>query len=144
MRKLNYNIYNNITDEDYFAVQDKLTLIESEMEQLFENTEWHLSTPVIKSDGLGIDFLITESIFRGNLGMQFEDAPGAITFNFYVTKSFDENGQRYFLRFYIFQNKAFDFFENSIPKFVNEATAKYNSWSKNDIVALGITVELRH
>ena len=54
-----------------------------------------------------------------------------------ITKSFDENGFRYFYRKYVFENKEFSFFEEKIEEFTRLALEIYNNCTKADIVRLG-------
>ncbi|ASU35235.1 hypothetical protein [Mucilaginibacter xinganensis] len=144
MKKLNYNVYTNINDTQYLTIRDKLVLIELKMEQALKGSGWNLKDPIIAADGLTINFVINDSVFLGNLGILFEDAPDSITFEFFVSKSYDYYYLRHFLSCAVFKHKGFDFFESDILKFINEALGKYNSWSMEQIVESGRKGGVRH
>jgi hypothetical protein len=112
------------------------------MLKILKHGGWRLHSPVVHSDALAIDFVKTDSLLHGNLGIKFEDIPKKITFTFAVTKSFDENQYRYFLREDVFSDKGFDFFENKIAEFTDLALQKYNGWTKDDIVKMGTRSKL--
>ena len=143
MRSLNYNIYQNINEDDYFFIEDKLIVIEEEMNALLKGIGWHLRS-VKNTDGLAIDFTSKQSDFYGNMGILFDDNPRIKTFTFFVTKSFDEGFIRYFLPADIFKNKELDFFEKNVSRFVFEALEIYKKWTRADIIRLGTRVELGH
>lgn len=142
MITLRYNIYSNINDDGFLHIRKLLIPIEQQMFQILKSLDWHLHSTVAHSDALIIDFLKNESIYSGNLGIEFEDKYGQITFSFYVTKGFDKNGYRYFLKDYIFKSKNIEFFSLRIEEFTGLAVSKYDEWSENQIISLGEKIKL--
>ena len=90
MKKLNYNVYSNISDAEYFSIEDRLIRLESAMAKTLRKKGWRLSETVINNDALVVDYIFKDSEFHGNIGIAFDDLPKQQTFSFYVTKSFDE------------------------------------------------------
>jgi hypothetical protein len=143
MRKLYYNIYSNISDDEYFAIQDRLVVIEEELVALLKNNGWNLREHVAKDDGLAIDFFKNESHIYGSFSIVFNDLPGAATFSSGITKSFNENDIRYLKRHYFFKRKDLSFFENKLSKLVDRALRRYDSWSKEEIRHSGLQIAIR-
>lgn len=143
MGRLYYNVYSNINEKEYFAIEDKLVILESAIASSLRNSGWKISEPVRKSDGLGVDFIYKDLAFHGNMGILFEDIPNIQTFTFYVTKSFDEKHKRYFIRADIFQKKEFEYFEDNVADFVSQALEQYKAWSRYNIIYSGVTIDLK-
>jgi len=142
MKKLLYNVYSNITDREFLAIEKQLTTLEYKMSQILFPGNWRIDVHVSKNDALIIDFLKREKGFHGNLGIRFGETESKDEFTFYLTKSFDENKIRYFLGLAIFEHKPLTFFKDDINFFVNKAIEVYNNWTKEDIISLGETVVL--
>ncbi|ASU35237.1 hypothetical protein [Mucilaginibacter xinganensis] len=142
MARLNYNIYTHISDDSLISTSKMLIPVQSIIYNILKPNRWNQYNDVSTSDALAINFLKKESIFRGNIAMMFDDLPQRLTFTFGVTKSFDENGVRYFLRAYIFKNQEFSFFENRVEELTNLALEKYNSWNNYEIRMHGEKIKL--
>jgi len=132
-----YNVYFNITDKKYLLIEKKMSIWEYQMAGILVPLGWRCSKKVTDNDALIISFLKDEEVFYGNVGILFEDEPEKATFKYYLTKTFDEKGIRYFLRHDIFANKKASFFENKISEFTKMALEKYNNLTKDDIVNFG-------
>ena len=137
-----YNVYSNMTDGEFFNIEKQLTTLEHKMSQILLPGNWRIDVHVSQNDVLIIDFLKKEKGFYGNLGIRFEETESKDEFTFYLTKSFDENKIRYFLGLPIFEHKPLAFFNDDINSCVNKAIEIYNSWTKENIISLGETVEL--
>jgi len=112
------------------------------MARKLRNQGWRLSETVINNDGLIVDYIFKDSEFYGNIGVKFDDLPKQQTFTFYVTKSFDEKRKRYFIRKDIFSKRTFEYFENNINEFVQQALEQYLSWSRYQIICSGTVTDL--
>ncbi|WP_295792718.1 hypothetical protein [Mucilaginibacter sp.] len=142
MRKLLYNVYSNINDDEFFEIEDKLVKLESAIARILQPKHWRLTNTVRNNDALIIDLTCRDGEFYGNIGVEFEDKPQKKTFRFYVTKSFDEKNKRYFIRTDIFSNKEFSCFENNINDFVFAALKQFDDWSRYNIIYYGTVISL--
>jgi hypothetical protein len=136
-RRLLYNVYSNISDEDFFYIEDKLAKIESQIAKILRNKGWRITDTVRNIDGLAVNFIYKDDKFYGNICVLFEDKPCKKTFTFAVTKSFDEKKKRYFIRADIFSDKGFESFEDNIEDFVAQALKQYEDWSRYNIIYYG-------
>jgi hypothetical protein len=142
MGQLRYNVYSNITDRKYLSIEKKMMIWEYRMSVILLSLGWMKIKSVTENDALIVDFVKRNDFFYGNMGIVYEDRPDKISFNFYVTKSFDVDDYRYFLADDIFKEKEMDFFENNINGFTRLALEKYNSWNKMQVMSLGEKVIL--
>jgi len=142
MKKLRYNIYSNIDDGEYLAIQDELISLEAKMVENLHGKGWNLKYSVASDDGLNINFFKKETIFYGSLSIVFLDKVDVVTFTMTISKSFDESGIRYILRDNIFTNETFNVFVNHISEFLDNGLKMYNDWSKTDILNLGDKIDL--
>ncbi len=143
MSQLNYNIYSNINDNTFLSVRETLIAIESKMNKSLSPHGWRLGSEVANNDGLAINFVKNDSNLYGNIYILFEDKPNRITFEMGVTKSFDEDGYRYFYKKEIFGNKELYFFKEEILDFTELLLKTHNSLYKNDIKSMGEKITLR-
>jgi hypothetical protein len=132
----------NISERKFHSVAKKMLILEYKMSQILYPLGWLLPSPIAKSGTLVIDIKKNEKNFGSDIVLVFDDHPNQVRFTFYVSKFFDENNFRYSLRENLFENKQLSFFEKKINTLVTVALGKYNSWSKEDIITLGIKVEL--
>lgn len=142
MKPLNYNIYTNINDNTFITVCRALTRIESQMFKILNPGGWNLHSPVANSDGLNVDFLKRDSDLKGNIALLFEDKPRKVTFTMGISKSFDENGFRYFYKTDIFEGKELEFFEDRISDFTALCLTTYEGITKENIISLGEIIKL--
>ncbi|ASU36315.1 hypothetical protein MuYL_4430 [Mucilaginibacter xinganensis] len=112
------------------------------MKEILAPLGWRLHSPVAESDALAVDFIKTDTLLSGNIGITFDDLAKRTTFTFYITKSFDEKGIRYFLRDYILKNQEIIFFENRVEELTNLALEKYDAWNNYDIRMHGEKIKL--
>jgi hypothetical protein len=126
---LNYNVYKNLSSEDYLTLEGRLVNLEKKMSDMLLPLNWALTCPVQKNDALIIDFIIDESPFMGNLGLTFDDVPGKSVFSFYVTKTYVEGEISYFVKKTLYKKKEIVFFESSISQIVDQAIETYASMS---------------
>lgn len=137
MQKLIYNIYNNLSERKYLKIQSKMAVWEHQMSTLLHPLNWKITENVSNNDVLIVDFIKRGQDFNGNIGIQYEDKTYNITFNFYVTKGFDENNYRYFLCQNLFINKAIDQINSDILTYTKAAIEIYESWTKDDLIKKG-------
>ena len=137
MGKLLYNIYSNISDRKFLQIEKKMSIWEYYMSGVLIPLGWRCSKKVIDNDALIISFVKDDKMFYGNMGIVFEDKPDKITFNFYLTKSFDENGFGYFLSIDIFSGREAESFENDIVELTKSTLEKYSNITKSDVIDLG-------
>ncbi|RYF89491.1 MAG: hypothetical protein EOO03_05935 [Chitinophagaceae bacterium] len=130
MRELLYNIYTNITENEFFAIKAKLIDIELQMLKLIGKSGWAVSESVETSDALIVNFLLDDGAFMGNMGIKINDVAGVKLFDFYVTKGFDVGNKRHFVRKYIFKSQPYSHFGDAIEKFTNQALLQYDMWTK--------------
>lgn len=137
MKKLYYNIYSNITERQFFSIEKRLKTLQYKVSRILLSVGWKLTTPVGSNDGLTFNLSRKEGIFRGSIGISFEDKPGKISFTFGVIKYFDEDNYRYGLKHILIEDKEFIAFEKEITELTRLALQKYDSWTKEDILLLG-------
>jgi hypothetical protein len=137
MGRLLYNVYSNISDRKYLEVEKKMSIWEHYMFRVLLPLGWRCTKKVIENDALIVDFTKDDKTFRGNMGIVYEDKPGKITFNFYLTKSFDESGFRYFFALDIFSGREAESFENDIVELTKSTLEKYSTITKSDVIDLG-------
>ena len=137
MGKLLYNIYSNISDRKFLQIEKKMSIWEYYMSGVLIPQGWRCSKKVTDNDALIISFVKDDKMFYGNMGIAFEDKPGKITFNFYLTKSFDENGFGYFLSIDIFSGREAESLENDIVELTKSTLEKYSTITKSDVIDLG-------
>lgn len=111
---------------------------EFKMSKSLSPLNWRKTKSVSENDALIVDFIKHENSFYGNIGIVYEDVPNEILFTYYLTKSFDENDYRYFLRIYLFERKEPEFFEANIDDLTRAAIEKYNLLTRNDVINLGV------
>ena len=131
-----YNIYSNISDEEFLVIQDKLIALEKVILDHLISDGWTLTMKVSENDALVIDLVKQGKIFYGNMGLNYEDQPSKQTFSFYVTKSL-EGKKSFFYKDVIHEEKPIEFFENNIDVILQEALLIYNHWSEEFIITHG-------
>ena len=137
MGKLLYIVYSNISDKKFLQIDKKMSIWEYYMSGVLISSRWRCSKKVTDNDALIISFIKYDKIFYGNMGVVFEDKPGKITFNLYLTKSFDEDGFRYFFAHDVFSGREATFFENDIVELTKSTLEKYSTITKSDVMHLG-------
>lgn len=142
MKKLSYNIYPDISEEQYLIVEKDLVLIEKAMFEALRSTGWKLQKPVYNNDALIVDLIKKDNPFLGNMGIAFENLPGVISFKFYITKSFDSADYRYFLKESLFENKRLEHLKGDFLEYTHIAQAKFEGWTAGDIKMNGVKIDL--
>jgi hypothetical protein len=143
MRKLLYSLYSNITDDEYFELKDKLDQIENEVSNILRDSNWYLNKSGKGSDYLVVDYLKDTIDFFGNLGLIFNGETEGKLFSFYVTKTFDVENIRYFMKENLFENKNLDFFSTDIDSYVKKAIIMYEGWTREHIQEFGEKTYMR-
>jgi len=142
MTKLYYNIYSNISDENFIRVRERLSAIESEMAKVLVPLGWRMHTPVAENDALIVDFVRHRPDFDGNLGIAFNEESQQELFTFYLTKGYDQGKVRSTIRKFIFEDKELPFVEENVGRLLASALETYGAWSKEDIDKRGTSFEM--
>ena len=74
----------------------------------------------------------------GNIGLVYIDRPGEDIFSLYVTKTYGELENRYFVRQFISENESLFFYEQNISLILDKVLTLYNLWDKEYIYANNI------
>lgn len=127
---MNYNIYNYIDDEEFLEIEMRLGPIERMMIDRLVLSGWKLTQTVEGNDALIIDFTFDDELFMGNIGLVCIDNPDGVVFSFYVTKSYDELENRYFVKQFISENESLSFYGQNIDLILDKAIKLYQSWDK--------------
>ncbi|WP_461788836.1 hypothetical protein [Pedobacter sp.] len=130
---LNYNIYSHISNNEFLEIEKQLIPIQEIMINKLSLYGWKLTNSIKESDALIIDFILDDGSFIGNMGLVYIDKPDEAVFSFYVTKSYDELENRYFVKHFISENESLIFFEQNICFVLDEAIKLYELWDKNYI-----------
>ncbi|RDC55920.1 hypothetical protein DU508_13705 [Pedobacter chinensis] len=128
---LYYNIYTYINDQEFLEIRNKLIPIEKKMADELFLLGWGLTESVKKNDALIIDFIFQDRFFMGNIGFVYIDEPGGPVFSFYVTKSYDELENRYFVKQFISENESLSFYDQNIDLILDKAIELYKLWDKD-------------
>ena len=137
MRKLRYNAYQHIKEDQYLILFDRLLFIEQKVTPFLKSKKWNLKTSVTKTDGLATSFYCEDSQFYGSLSIVFDDNSEKLSFTSSISKSFDLPIHRYFLKHIIFEKKDISYFEPHIIRLFDEAIKIYDDWTKEDIIKYG-------
>ncbi|MDV6217417.1 hypothetical protein R1T15_23095 [Mucilaginibacter sp. L3T2-6] len=125
---LYYNVYNNITDEEFIDIRNKMTALEQKMSVMLNPLGWKLTMPVRDNEGLIVDFTIDEKEFWGNIGFEYVDEPGQPVFTFYVTKTYYLRTDRFFVKKLLYKNKKLAFYDQDLMKIIKDALKLYHLW----------------
>ncbi|MEO7212794.1 hypothetical protein [Mucilaginibacter sp.] len=141
MRKLLYNVYSTINEEQYFALFDEILNIEKIVKPLFKSHNWKLKFSIEKTEGIAFSFCKNEGPY-GSFSIVFDDLPDKLSFSSSMMKSIDTRDTRYLLKYNLIEKAELSFFKNDILSRVSDAIIIYNSWTIDDIKK-GEKIELR-
>ena len=125
---MNYNNYDYIDDEEFLEIEKRLVPIERMMIHRLVLSGWKLTRPVKDNDALIVDFSLDDELFMGNIGLVCIEATDGVSFSLYVTKSYDELNNKYFVKHFISENESLSFYEQNIDLIVDKAIQLYESW----------------
>lgn len=128
-----YNVYKNISNQDFNETQARLSDLNVFILQHFADKLMN-SHRADETDYLALNFsFVDDDRFMGNFAIMFEDRPEKISFSITIVKAFDKDGFRYFKREMIAENISLAFLEDNIEDLSNSAVQKYYSWSEEEV-----------
>ncbi|HMH20163.1 MAG TPA: hypothetical protein VK563_00235 [Puia sp.] len=128
-----YNVYKNISDEEFNFVYDKLSKLKTKILSVFCD-DLLSSDRTDAVDYLALSFLFADSgPFQGDLAILFLDKPGIVKFNVGLIKTLDEDGVRYYKREIVAKDLVFEILERHILEYISRGIDTWRSWTEEEI-----------
>lgn len=130
-----YSIYKNISKSDFERIKSKLILIEKISSPLMQMNGFYLNR-INYDEGLDLDYISEAGNFKGNIGVTYDESNSAIEtpiFNFYILKTYDANGQRFYKKEQLGQLCSLEEVEKDFIELFKKCIHIYNSFQREDL-----------
>src|SRR4051794_18039808 len=116
---MTYTTYKYCSDSDFLLIKERLDILKQKIARSYENVLTKYDR-VDDSDYLTLNFTINDTLFGGNIHLQFVDKPNSTAFNINVIKTFDDGQYRYFKRKAVYKETELDNIEENYNNLISE------------------------
>lgn len=137
MKRLRYNPYETITEEEYINIFNVLEDFEKRIAQVFNRDNWFLRKTLAEAEGLAISFYKESKLFKGSFALVFDDNKEGKTFSSTIAMFVDKDGIRYIMRHTVFEKDTLNYINDNLENNIIEALGIFNSWNIKQVMDLG-------
>jgi hypothetical protein len=135
MNEMNYIIYKNISESEFFALKERLDSIERINSPLMQMEGFYLNRRNYE-ESLSLDYVSERKDFMGNIGVAYDEAESKKEeklFRFYFLKAYDFNNERFFKKGSLEKLYPIKGVEDNFMSLFRRCILLYNSITREDM-----------